>query len=141
MTTTGLATIDTAPQVFAEWLNALCHDLGWRENGRAYLLLRSTLHALRDFLTIDEAAQLAAQLPVLVRGVYYDGWDPSGTPVKPRNKSDFLARIEAHFDKTPLDDTERAVMAVFDLLERRMSEGEIAQVRHALRRPLQELWD
>ena len=141
MTTTGLATIDTAPQVFAEWLNALREELGWSESGRTYLLLRTTLHTLRDFLTVDEAAQLAAQLPVLVRGVYYDGWDPSKTPVKPRNKSDFLARIEGRFDKEPLENPERAVMAVFDLLERSVSEGEIAQVRHALRKPIQELWD
>ena len=77
MTTTGIPTLDHAPQVYAEWLNELCDDLGWAEKGRANLLLREALHAVRDFLPADEAVDLAAQLPVLVRGVYYDGWVPA----------------------------------------------------------------
>lgn len=140
MTTTGISTLDHAPQVFAEWINELCDDLGW-EKPRAYILLRETLHTVRDYLTPDEAADLAAQLPVLVRGVYYDGWDPSKTPVKPRNKSDLLARIEARFPKEPLDDPERAVSAVFDLLRRHVSWGEFEQVKNAMRKPIQELWE
>lgn len=51
----------------------------------------------------------AAQLPLLVRGVFYAGWDPSKTPAKPRSKKDLLARIEARFDKDLLDDPERAL--------------------------------
>lgn len=140
MATTGIASLDHAPQVFAEWLNELCDDLGWQKP-RAYLLLTETLHAVRDVLTVDEAADLAAQLPLLVRGVFYQGWDPSSTPVRPRNKSDLLARVEARFRDQPLEDPERAVAAVFDLLRRHVSWGEFQQVRHAMRKPIQELWD
>ena len=140
MATTGIGTLDHAPQVFAVWLNELCNDLGC-EKPLANTLLRETLHAIRDYLTPDEAADLAAQLPVLVRGVYYDGWVPSKTPVKPRNKADLLARIDARFQKDPLDDTERAVSAVFDLLRRHVSWGEFEHVKHAMRKPIQELWD
>lgn len=140
MTTTGIATLDHAPQVFAEWLNELCDALGFQK-ARAYMLLRETLHATRDFLTVDEAADLAAQLPVLVRGVYYDGWNPAKTPVKPRNKSDLIARVTARFQKEPLDDPERALAAVFDLLRRHVSGGEFEQVKHAMRKPVQDLWE
>lgn len=140
MATTGISSLDHAPQVFAEWLNELCFDLEW-EKPRAYMLLHETLHAVRDYLTPDEAADLAAQLPVLVRGVFYDGWQPSKTPVKPRNKTDLLARIEARFQKDPLEDPERAVSAVFDLLRRHVSWGEFEQVKNAMRKPIQELWD
>ena len=140
--TTGITTLDHAPQAVATWLNELCDDLEWgHTHPRAYLLLRSTLHAVRDFLTVNEAADLAAQLPVLVRGVFYDGWTPAKMPVKPRNKSDFLARVDAYFRDDPLADTERAVAAVLDLLRRHVSAGEIDQVRHAMRKPIQELWD
>lgn len=141
MTITGISTLDHAPQVFAQWLNELCEDLDWREKPRAYLLLHETLHAVRDFLSVDEAADLAAQLPVLVRGVYYEGWVPSRTPVKPRNKSDLLDRVNARFGKDPLEDPERAVAAVFDLLRRHISEGEFDQVRQAMRDPIKALWD
>ncbi|WP_281955791.1 DUF2267 domain-containing protein [Pseudophaeobacter arcticus] len=80
MTTTGITTLDHAPQVFAEWLNELCDDLGFAKP-RAYMLLHETLHAIRDFLTVDEAADLAAQLPVLVRG---GGISKAGILQKPR---------------------------------------------------------
>lgn len=90
---------------------------------------------------MDEAADLAAQLPVLVRGIYYEGWVPSKTPVKPRNKNDLLERIEARFRNKPLDDPERAVAAVFDLLRRHVSWGEFQQVKRAMRGPIQDLWE
>lgn len=139
MVQTGIHSIDHAPQTVAEWLNELCGDLGWAERARAYLLLHTTLHAIRDFLTVDEAADLAAQLPVLVRGIFYDGWDPSKTPVKPRNKEDLLARVEAKFGTQPLEDPEKAIAAVFGLLDRHVSEGEMAHVRHAMRKPIREM--
>lgn len=141
MTTTGISTIDNAPQVFAEWLDELRDDLDGIDMPAAYRLLRETLHATRDLLSVDEAADLAAQLPLLVRGVYYEGWDPSQTPVKTRRKEDLMGRVEARFDKSPLDDPERAVAAVFDLLRRHISFGEFEQVRNAMRKSIRDLMD
>lgn len=140
MSTTGITALDHAPQVFAEWLNELCDDLEFTKP-RGYLLLHETLHAIRDFLTVDEAADLAAQLPVLVRGVYFEGWNPSKTPVRPRNKSDLIERVASRFQKEPLDDSDRAVAAVIDLLRRHVSWGEFKQAKHAMRKPVQELWE
>lgn len=140
MAATGIPTLDHAPQAFTEWLYGLCDDLGWQKL-RAYLLLCETQHGIRDFLTIDEAADLAAQLPVLMRGALFRGWEPSGTPVKPRSKSDPSDRVASRFTKEPLEETERAVIAVFDLLRRHVSWGELQQVKQAMRKPIQELWD
>lgn len=141
MATTGISTLDHAPQVVAEWLNELCEDLEWREKSRAYLLLRETLHAVRDMLGVDEAADLSAQLPILIRGIYFDGWNPSGTPTPDRTKADLLKRITGRFQAQPLDDPERAVAAVFDLLRRHVSFGEFDQVRKSMRKSVRELWD
>lgn len=138
---TGISSLDHAPQVVAHWLKEICDDMGWGPaTGRAYMLLRATLHTVRDFLSVEEASDLGAQLPLLVRGIYYDGWTPAKTPVKPRNKSDFIGRVDAYFSTDPLEDTEVAVGTVLDLLDRHLSAGEIAQVRHAMRKPIQELW-
>lgn len=140
MSKTGISAVDHAPQVVAEWLNQINAELGWEEHARSYLLMRATLHALRDWLSVDEAADLSAQLPLLIRGIYFDGWNPSDGPARPRGKADFLGRVAETFDKYPLEDPEAAVRAVFTVLRNHVSEGEIAQVVHALRGPLRNLW-
>ncbi len=140
MKITGLGTIDHAPQVVAEWLNLLQEDLGWPDRGRAYSLLRETLHAVRDFLTVDEAADLSAQLPVLIRGIFFEGWVPSRTPAKERTLDDFLARVTTRFVNDPIAEPGVAVAAVFSLLRRQISPGEYHQVAWAMRKPLRDLW-
>lgn len=140
MKITGIATIDQAPQVLAEWLNLLQQDLGWPDRGRAYMLFRETLHAVRDFLTVDEAADLAAQLPVLIRGIYFEGWVPSRTPGHPRAVDDFLNRVMRPFGDDPPVEPDVAVAAVFSLLKRHVSLGEYDQVSQAMRKSLRDLW-
>jgi uncharacterized protein (DUF2267 family) len=140
MKTTGLTTIDHAPQVVAEWLNLLQKDLGWSDRGRAYLLLRETLHAVRDFLTVDEAADLSAQLPLLIRGIFFEGWSPSKTPARLRSVDDFLDRVMTPFADDPPIEPDVAVAAVFSLLRRQISPGEYHQVTWAMRKPLRDLW-
>jgi uncharacterized protein (DUF2267 family) len=140
MKTTGITTLDHAPQVVAEWLNLLQDDLGWLDRGRALLLLRETLHAVRDFLTVDEAADLSAQLPVLIRGIFFEGWVPAKTPAKLRSVDDFLERVTKSFASDPLPEPDVAVAAVFAVLRRQISPGEYRQVAWAMRKPLRDLW-
>ncbi|WP_102227065.1 DUF2267 domain-containing protein [Acidimangrovimonas sediminis] len=142
MKITGITSLDHAPQVAAEWLNELAEIVDWpNDRARVYALLRETLHAVRDFLGPDEAADLAAQLPLLIRGVYFEGWVPSRTPARPRSKADFLARVAAGFTERPLENPEVAVAGVFDLLRRKLSAGELGQVAHSMRKSLRELWE
>lgn len=105
----------------------------------AYLALRATLHALRDRLTIEEAAQLAAQLPMLIRGFYYESWDPTGKPLKERHREEFLARIKQEL-RPRQTDPERVARAVFQVLANRISEGEIEDVEHVLPKEIRDLW-
>lgn len=140
MKTTGVTAIDHAPQVVAEWLNLLQEDLGWPDRGRAYLLLRETLHAVRDFLTVDEAADLSAQLPILIRGIFFEGWIPAKTPATHRSVDDFLDRVTKAFAGEPLAKPDVAVAAVFAVLRRQISAGEYRQVAWAMRKPLRDLW-
>lgn len=140
MKTTGITSVDHAPQVVAEWLNLLQEDLDWPDRGRAYLLLRETLHAVRDFLTVDEAADLSAQLPLLIRGIFFEGWIPTKTPAKMRSVDDFLDRVMKHFSNDPPAEPAVAVAAVFSVLRRQISSGEYHQVAWAMRKPLRDLW-
>jgi uncharacterized protein (DUF2267 family) len=102
--------------------------------------LRTALHALRDRLTVEEAVHLGAQLPILIRGVYYDGWTLTGKPVKERHKSDFLNHIARAFRDDETVDPEKVMRAVFKVLNRHISKGEIEDVKHIMPKTLQELW-
>ena len=98
------------------------------------------LHALRDRLTVDEAADLGAQLPLLIRGLYYEGWDPSSTPVKERHREVFLHHITAAFQGDAGIFPEGIAWAVFKVLERHVSSGEIKDILHVLPREIRSLW-
>lgn len=122
-----------------QWVNELSADLGWSER-RAHRLLRAVLHALRDWLTQEEMADLAAQLPALLRGIYFEGWKPSAAPAGDRRKEEFVRRIEQAMAGDPPDDPDRAIAAVFALLERHLDAGELLQVRNSMKRALRQLW-
>ena len=122
------------------WIKDVATGMGSTDMQRSYKILRSVLHATRDRLVPDEAVQLGAQLPMLVRGFYYEGWHPQNKPKRYRHKEPFLAEVSK--DVPDLDETqvERAVTAVFQTLESEMPGGELEQVRHALPAELRELW-
>ena len=137
MSMTGLEAFDRTVHRTNEWVHELMDELAWRDKHKAYVAMKATLHALRDRLTVDEAAKLAAQLPMLVRGFYYEGWDPSDKPLKQRHKREFLAQIAREFAEY---DSEALARAVFKVMLRHVSEGEIDEVKHAMPSELEELW-
>ena len=144
MSATGLEVFDTTLQKTNSWLHDLMQALGWADRHKAYTALRATLHALRDRLSVEEVAQLGAQLPMLIRGFYYEGWDPTGKPLRIRQKEQFLARIELELrgderfdDLVPV---ERIARAVFVLLAQRISAGKIEDIKHVMPAEIRELW-
>jgi uncharacterized protein (DUF2267 family) len=136
----GLKSIDQTLHLTHLWLNELLERTGWSDKQRTYRLLRVTLQATRDHLPVNEAVDLGAQLPQLIRGVYYEGWHPAGTPVKSRSKDEFIARIQEAFKTDPMDDAEEAVSAVFALMADRITKGEMDDVRHSLPRQIREFF-
>jgi uncharacterized protein (DUF2267 family) len=145
MTRTGLDVFDNTTQKTNEWLRDISQQLGHDNRRLAYLALRGTLHALRDFLPLEESAQLSAQLPMLVRGLYFEGWNPSRTPEVDRSQESFLSRVDLALERAlwneEIDlDADQAARAVLRVLSERVSEGEIAQVRHVLPEPVRDLW-
>lgn len=114
------------------WLDEVAGQLGTDDRRQAYRVLRAYLHALRDRLTVDESAQLAAQLPDLIRGIYYEGWNPSATPVKYHGFTDFLDRVAADAELDGETSASYAVGAAAEVLRRHVSPGEIDDVRAQL---------
>jgi uncharacterized protein (DUF2267 family) len=102
--------------------------------------MRATLHALRDRLTVEEVAQLGAQLPMLIRGFYYEGWDPTGKPLKIRDKEEFLGLVAEEFRTDDTLNPELIARAVFKVLSDRVTAGEIEDVKHVMPAEIRELW-
>jgi len=139
MITAGLDVFDRTLHKTYEWLADLMRLLAINDRHVAYQALRATLYALRDRLTAEEVAQLGAQLPMLVRGFYYEGWDPTAKPLKLRHIEAFLAYIASEFINDEVE-PEQAARAVFALLAERITKGEIEDVKHILPAELRELW-
>jgi uncharacterized protein (DUF2267 family) len=141
MSATGLEIFDKTLQVTHVWLNEIADELPWADRHRAYVALRAVLHTLRDRLTVEEASDLGAQLPMLVRGIYYEGWNPAKTPDK-KKLPEFLDSVGSHFRQTAVSNAnpEQVTRAVFRVLSKHVSEGEIADVRQMLPKDLQALW-
>jgi uncharacterized protein (DUF2267 family) len=140
MSTAGLESLEHTVQLTHIWINDLEARLGWNNKARAYRLLKAVLHGLRDWLQLNEIADLGAQLPGLLRGAYYEQWRPAITPVKRRTKEDFMARVDESFKQDPLPNTAQAVMAVFELLSKKITPGEVEDVRNALPEELRIIW-
>jgi uncharacterized protein (DUF2267 family) len=139
---TSLAHIwDRAQSKSSIWISDLSDRLGWANAPLTLLALRAVLHALRDRLPPDEAVELSAQMPLIIKGVYFDGWDPSSTPARARTKEEFLTLVRTNLQRAARDiDPERLTRTVFKLLAERISEGEIHDVRGMLPFDVAELW-
>lgn len=122
------------------WLKELMEELEWQDEHKAYLALRAVLQVLRDRLTVEEAAQLGAQLPMLIRGFYYEGWHPTRKPTKERHQEAFLAHVKDYFKNDDRVIPERVVRAVFKILSKRITQGEIEDIKHVLPKELEGLW-
>ncbi len=139
MTTKRIDVIDRSVEKTHIWLNDLADELGNEDRHYAYRVLRAFLHALRDHLPADEAASLAAQLPIFIRGVFYEGWNPSSTPEHARDVDSFLARIAREAGLAGETEASIAATAANRVLRRHVSAGEVGSVLHELPGQLREL--
>ncbi|MFG1869773.1 DUF2267 domain-containing protein [Micromonospora arborensis] len=106
---------------------------GWPKERRnqSYAALRTVLHLLRDRLPVDESVEFAQQLPVLVRGIYFDGWVPSDVPIK-LNRDDFLYEVRQGFPYDAEGGPERVTQVVLDTLRRHVTQGEWQDVKDTM---------
>lgn len=138
---TKLAVLDSTVQKTHEWLRDIREELGLDDEQAAYSALRATLHALRDCLNADEAAQFGAQLPMLVRGLYYEGWNPSASRPRIGNTRGFLDAVRHELrEHLELQDAAHVIKAVLGIVDRHVSAGEIDKVVSALPCEMWELW-
>ncbi|MFO7655023.1 MAG: DUF2267 domain-containing protein [Candidatus Krumholzibacteriia bacterium] len=143
MSFAGLAVFDRTLQKTNQWLDEIGREMGTGDEQRqeSYLAMRATLQTLRDRLVPEEAADLGAQLPMLVRGIYYEGWRPAKTPDKSvKSREAFLESVWSKMERNPRLNPEAAVKATLAVLSRRVSAGEIMDVKGMLPDEFADYW-
>jgi uncharacterized protein (DUF2267 family)/dienelactone hydrolase len=124
-------------QKTGEWLRDIRQHLQWETDQRAYLALRAVLHTLRDRLPVAEAVHLGSQLPMLVRGFYYEGWKPLDKPLK-FTHDEFLMAVASYF-REPSVDAMQVIRAVIETMGEHIDPRELAKLIRVLPRDFADL--
>lgn len=131
-----------------QFLTELASELGNKKDlGRAGHILRAVFHTLRNHLTLQENFQLLAQLPVALKGVYVEAWQPGKNTSKNRRKYGFVQEVmqaggkpaEKYF--TGPDNALEAVKAVFTVVAKHISRGEYEDLESVLPKGLKKLME
>jgi len=141
MSMTGLLVFDETVHASNTWLHEITSRIGWDDRQKGYRVLRASLHAMRDRMPVSEAAHLSAQLPMLLRGLFFEGWRPAAETPKARTVEDFLSRLRAAFEHDPEFDAEAAFREVVSVMRFHVSPGAIEDVRRVMPEALKWLWD
>ena len=139
MSATGLDVFDKTLQTTNVWLKEIMADHG-PDRQTAWHILSAVLRTLRDRLPTDLSAHLGAQLPLLIRGTYYDQFQPSRQPSSDRTREEFLAHIEEALAFGKPINAEEAVRTVFKVLSHYIDPGEVKKARDALPADVRVLW-
>jgi uncharacterized protein (DUF2267 family) len=130
---------ERATQQATMWVKDMMNELRTDDPHKALHALRAGLQALRDRLSVEEAAQLGAQLPLLLRGILFESWHPAGKPLRIRHRAEFLALVREKCgarDDLAADDI---VLALFRVLARHVTPGELKDVLLSLPAELVEV--
>lgn len=139
MSSTGYDVFDTTIQKTNELLKAIEEKCEWQGHRQhSYMALRATLHALRDRLPLEHIAHLGAQLPMLVRGIYYEGFDPAHIPRKMK-REEFLQTIQKHITFSYQQSIEDMVRSVLGELWKAIDSHEMEKIRKILPSDLKDL--
>lgn len=123
-----------------EWVNDLAGRTGWGNEREVLRLLRTVLTKIRDHLPLDEMAQFSAQLPLILRGMFYEGWQPKKTPVQERHAAELVAAVDETVGDVIDYQGVADIEAVFKVINAHISRGEVEDVRACLPQELRDLW-
>ena len=132
--------IDRTLQTTRTWLAEIQERLRTADAGQAYKALEATLHAVRNRLGPRSATALGEQLPLLIRGIYYQGWNPLAEPNQERRLASFLELVSRAVNGGQPLEAEASVRAVLEVLCRHLPADETRRVEQAFPQELRRLW-
>ncbi len=139
MAATGLETFDRTLQTTNIWLDEIMEVIG-ADRHLAWHVLGGVIRALRDRLTVELSAHLGAQLPLLVRGAYYEHFRPAQQPVPLRTDAEFLGAVADNLAGARRVDVVAATRAVLAVIGRHITPEQVDKVKTALPHQIRALW-
>jgi uncharacterized protein (DUF2267 family) len=139
MSATGLDVFDKTLQTTNIWLDEIMAEVG-PQRQLAWHALGAVLHAVRDRLPTGLAVHLGAQLPLLVRGLYYDQWHPTDQMLKQRSAQIFLDHVARSLEDTRPVNVKDATQAVFKVLNHYIDPHQVEKVRQSLPENIRAIW-
>lgn len=138
MGTANLDVFEKTLQTTSIWLDEITAALG-PDRRVAWKVLSVVLHKLRDRLPAALSAHLSAELPLLVRGVYYDQFEPDKLPMR-WDYDEFVSEVSKWLSDTRPVDPDLAIKTVFTVLSRHLPHGQINKIQNALPEGLRSVW-
>lgn len=135
----NIATFARSQEKTQEWLEKTQHQIQLKNEEEAYVVLRAVLHALRDRLTVNQVIDFGAQLPLLLAGVYYDGWTAREKPTKIKSSQDFISKIAKDLPQNV--NPQNATVGVFNIIKEKVTPGEVKNIKAELPDEIESLWD
>lgn len=136
-----LSVFDKTVQETYSLLKLINQNARWGEdNHKALAGLRSVLQVLRDCLPLANSANFSAQLPILVRGLYFENWNYHDQPLRTRHQAEFLALIQQKLPMAPEIDAEIACKAVVQALQAIIDKDVIDNWLSGLTNEIKQIW-
>ncbi|MDX1638676.1 MAG: DUF2267 domain-containing protein [Balneolaceae bacterium] len=124
-----------------QWIDEVATHLDHTERKDwAFNALRSVLHVIRDRTITEEAFQLSAQLPMLLRGLFFEGYQLSNKPEK-FHLDEMLNRIEEGMGPASDFTPEQVFKAVLLVLNDHISKGELNDIYASMPKDIKSIWD
>lgn len=131
---------ETTLRTSYDWIRDFGRELGQTHAGLCYRCLRAGLHAIRDRLPVAESIALSAQLPLLLRGVWIDGWHPARVPIRAHSPDEILRSIEHELEGGLATAPGAVLGATFAVLERHVDAAELRKLHAIAPDALRVLW-
>lgn len=100
--TAGVHSMDRSVQGTKEWIKAVGEELGWKDEQKVYVAMKAVLHGLRDRMPPEEAVHFAAQFPLLLKGIYFDGYTLKGKPERFSTREEFYEKVRQEMSNQPV---------------------------------------
>lgn len=127
-------------QTSSRYIKLMMDSGEFKDTNDAFVTLRAALKALRDRVEPGEAVHLGSQLPALLRGFYFEGWDFTGKQKKSRNVTDFLNEVKIYLNGHDGIDINKCVPVTMKVILDMIDQGEAVQILHNIPKEIRELY-